>query len=166
MNSTKQSTKQAVLDAIPAGTKMTSAEIAAALGRGRSTVGKALAELEKAGRVTRDIGARQGARRASDSWSLATERGSSSRKGADARERLRPGQLDDLVLDYLRNRVAEGPLGPAAVAKGLSRSSGAVANCLARLAAAGQVRETRQSPRRYSPAAGSRRPRSPSRKTG
>ncbi|GDY33897.1 hypothetical protein [Gandjariella thermophila] len=46
----------------------TVAEIAAALGLGRSTVGKALVALESAGRAERSRGDRLGARRAPDSW--------------------------------------------------------------------------------------------------
>jgi hypothetical protein len=46
--------------------------------------------------------------------------------------RLRPGELDGLVLGYLSEHKEGGPLTPSAIAKGLERSSGAVANCLAR----------------------------------
>jgi hypothetical protein len=49
-------------------------------------------------------------------------------------KRLRPGELDGLVLAYLGERKEAGPLTPSAIAKGLGRSSGAVANCLARQA--------------------------------
>jgi hypothetical protein len=47
----------------------------------------------------------------------------------------------------------EVALGATAVANGLGRSSGAVGNCLARLAAAGQVRQVSERPRRCSRAA-------------
>jgi hypothetical protein len=50
-------------------------------------------------------------------------------------------------------------VGATAVAKALSRSAGAVGNCLTRLAAAGQVRQVSEKPRRYSsttPASGKR----------
>jgi hypothetical protein len=51
-----------------------------------------------------------------------------------AKRRLRPGELDGLVLAYLRKHK-DGPLTSTAIAKGLGgRSAGAVANCLARLA--------------------------------
>ena len=56
-------------------------------------------------------------------------------------KRLRPGGLDPLVLGYLRKHEADGPLTASAVAKGIKRSSGAVANCLARLAKAENVRD-------------------------
>ena len=46
--------------------------------------------------------------------------------------RLRPGELDGLVLTYMRRHEDEGPLSASAIVKGLGRSSGAVANCLTR----------------------------------
>ncbi len=50
-------------------------------------------------------------------------------------KRLRPGELDGLVLSYLCEHRKDGPLTATAIAKGLDgRSAGAVANCLARLA--------------------------------
>lgn len=50
------------------------------------------------------------------------------------KERLRPGELDGLVLSYLCKHREEGPLTATAVGKGIGRSPGAVANCLKRLA--------------------------------
>jgi hypothetical protein len=48
-----------------------------------------------------------------------------------AKKRLRPGDLDGLVLAYMRKHEAEWPLTATAIAKGLGgRSAGAVANCL------------------------------------
>jgi hypothetical protein len=64
-------------------------------------------------------------------------------------KRLRAGELDPLVLSYLRKHEADGPLTAGAVAKGIKRSSGAVANCLARLAKAEQVRQAKKKPRAY-----------------
>lgn len=64
--------------------------------------------------------------------------------------RLRPGQLDGLVLGYLRKHRKDGPLTATAVAKGLGgRSAGAVANCLARLAKEKKVRQAKRKPRSY-----------------
>lgn len=60
-----------------------------------------------------------------------------------------PWQLDGLVLDYMRKHATDEPLGPTAIAKGLGRSSGAVANCLARLASTKHVRKVSERPRRY-----------------
>jgi DNA-binding IclR family transcriptional regulator len=149
MSATKRSAQQAVIDALGVQEAATVSELAAAAGLGRSTVGKALAVLERSGQATRRGGERDGARRLPDRWSL-TARDASSSPDADAR-RLRPGQLDGLVLDYLREHANNEPHTPAAVAKALRRSSGAVGNCLARLAAAGRVRQTSDHPRCYSP---------------
>jgi hypothetical protein len=64
--------------------------------------------------------------------------------------RLRPGQLDGLVLAYLREHKADGPLTATSVAKGLGgRSAGAVSNCLARLARDEKVRQATKTPRAY-----------------
>jgi hypothetical protein len=47
-------------------------------------------------------------------------------------DRLGPGQLDGLVLDYMHKHATDEPLGSTTVAKGLGRSSSAVGNCLKR----------------------------------
>jgi hypothetical protein len=65
-------------------------------------------------------------------------------------KRLRPGQLDCLVLDYMKAHRKEGPLTATSIAKGLGgRSAGAVANCLSRLAEDGKVRQAKRTPRAY-----------------
>jgi hypothetical protein len=74
-------------------------------------------------------------------------------KPTAAGEHLKPGQLDELVLAYLKDNADSGPHGPTAVAKALVRSSGAVGNCLVRLTNAEQVRQDSEKPRRYSLAA-------------
>lgn len=63
--------------------------------------------------------------------------------------RLGPGELDKLVLTYMRRHKNDAPHSPSAVAKGIKRSSGAVANCLDRLAAVEKVRMAAKKPRRY-----------------
>lgn len=69
---------------------------------------------------------------------------------APHRKRLRPGELDRLVLSYLCRHKQDGPLTATAVAKGLGgRSAGAVSNCLARLAKARKVRLAKKTPRAY-----------------
>jgi predicted ArsR family transcriptional regulator len=153
MTTSKQSTMDAVLAALQSRDARTAADIAQAARLGRSTVGKALARLAEDGLVRRSAGGRAGTRRLPDRWSLAKRKGT-PRKGPGAR--LGPGQLDGLVLTYLEAHEGDGPLGPSAVAKGLGRSSGAVRNCLARLVAAGRVRQTGKTPRRYSAVAESR----------
>ncbi len=64
-----------------------------------------------------------------------------------AHKRLRPGELDGLVLSYLCKHEKDGPLTPTIVAKGVGRSARAVSNCLARLAKAKKVRWRKSSPR-------------------
>ena len=64
-------------------------------------------------------------------------------------KRLRPGELDDLVLAYMGTHEADGPLTASAIAKGIDRSSGAVANCLRRLSKAKKVRRAKQGPCAY-----------------
>jgi hypothetical protein len=65
------------------------------------------------------------------------------------KERLRPGELDGLVLSYLCKHRKEGPLTATAVGKGIGRSPGAVANCLKRLAKAKKVGLAKKAPRAY-----------------
>jgi hypothetical protein len=57
------------------------------------------------------------------------------------------------VLKFLKDNASSGPHGPTSVARGLQRSSGAVANCLDRLKAAKQIRQVGEKPRRYKIAA-------------
>jgi hypothetical protein len=67
-----------------------------------------------------------------------------------AKRRLRPGELDGLVLAYLREHAKDGPLTATSIAKDLGdRSAGAVANCLTRLAKDRKVRQAQQAPRAY-----------------
>lgn len=64
-------------------------------------------------------------------------------------KRLRPGELDGLVLSYLAERKDDGPLTATAIGKGIERSAGAVSNCLARLAKEQKVRQAKRKPRAY-----------------
>ena len=66
-------------------------------------------------------------------------------------KRLKPGELDGLVLAFMREHEKELPLSPTKIAKGISRSSGAVGNCLERLAKADppKVRRAKKAPRAY-----------------
>lgn len=68
---------------------------------------------------------------------------------AKPKERLRPGQLDGLVLGYMKKHEGELPITATKVARGIKRSSGAVGNCLERLAKAKKVRRVGKKPRRY-----------------
>ncbi len=68
---------------------------------------------------------------------------------AAKKKRLRPGELDGLVLAYMRKHEKEWPLTASAIGKGIERSSGAVANCLVRLRKAKKVRQAKRKPRAY-----------------
>jgi predicted ArsR family transcriptional regulator len=113
----------------------TAAQLAETTGLGRSTVSKLLATLERDGRITRTPGERDGRRRAADQWSKTTT------------ERLRPGQLDNLVMTHMRTLTE--PAGPVAVGRALGRSTGAVANCMKRRAKAGDLKQVEDKPLRY-----------------
>ncbi|OJU80816.1 MAG: hypothetical protein BGO11_19650 [Solirubrobacterales bacterium 70-9] len=149
--------EQKVIDALGAAEgEVTVDEVAAAAGIGRTSARKYLATLEDAGKVERTAGGREGKRRLPDRYSPIS--GEEPRPEAAVvdeppddgpAERLRPGGLDRLVIAYMREHADEGPLGPTAVAKGLERSSGAVGNCLARLAGTEKVELVRARPRRY-----------------
>lgn len=71
------------------------------------------------------------------------------KKKTSPQGRLRPGELDGLVLAHLKKRKDDGPLTASAVAKGIDRSSGAVANCLSRLTKDKKVRQAKKSPRAF-----------------
>jgi hypothetical protein len=155
MSPKQSSTEEQVMSALSARSEATVAELASATSRGRSTVGKTLVDLERSRKAIRIAGIRQGGTRLPDRWRLASKQESSStnpkpvirRRGQKA-GRLRPGQLDELVIAHMNKHAAE-PLGPAAVAKELGRSAGAIANCLARLAAADRLQQVADRPRRY-----------------
>jgi hypothetical protein len=68
---------------------------------------------------------------------------------AGKKDRLGPGGLDKLVLAYMRKHEEDAPHTPSAIAKGIERSSGAVANCLARLDKQKKVRLVKPKPREY-----------------
>ncbi len=155
--------KQAILEVLKVEPQASVAQIAVSAGVGRSTAGKLLAQLASDGEVRRTKGGRgDGNRRLPDLWSLARRQPAAN--DADAKpatagkpsgnaDRLKPGQLEPLVLAYLQENADSGPHGPTAVAKALERSSGAVGNCLVRLARNKRVNEVSARPRRYSLAA-------------
>lgn len=156
----KPPAEEALLKALSVQPDATAADLAATAGLGRSTASKTLARLEQAGEVRRSEGGRDGGRRLPDRWALASGEPEpdaapegSPTPAEDAKptsngERLKPGELDGLILSYLEKNPAE-PVGPTAVAKALRRSSGAVGNGLTRLARAKKVRQVNDRPRRY-----------------
>jgi hypothetical protein len=154
--------EQKVIDALAAAGEATVDEVAAAAGIGRTSSRKYLSALVDEDKARRTAGGRDGKRKLPDRFSLVSaeaEPAAGGKPEEDSRngsvERLRPGGLDELVLAYMRGHREEGPFGPTAVAKGLGRSSGAVGNCLARLASAGEeVTQVGVQPRRYAPKEG------------
>jgi predicted ArsR family transcriptional regulator len=136
-------TTQKLLAALSETPQSNAADLAAITGLGRSTVSKQLAALEKASAVKRTPGARDRGRRLPDRWSLPDAQATAGAAGG----RLRPGQLDTLVLDHMQTIVE--PVGPVAVARALGRSTGAVANCMARLTKTRKLRLVDDRPRRY-----------------
>lgn len=157
----------------------TAAELATLAGLGQSTVAKVLAAMELAGTSRREVAEPAAGRRPAARWSSVTPTPPASACGGRSRagdtkiaaapttaapaafegaaaeeaavgERLRPGQLGTLVLEYLLvHAEQEQGLSPTAVANGLGRSSGAVANAMAKFAASGDALLVSEAPRRY-----------------
>jgi hypothetical protein len=73
---------------------------------------------------------------------------------AARKKRLRPGELDGLVIAHMRKHEEEWPLTPSAIGKAIDRSAGAVANCLERLAKKRQARLVTRKPKAYELRAG------------
>ncbi len=67
---------------------------------------------------------------------------------ASRRNRLGKGELTTLVLEYLVSH-SDADLGPTVISRALQRSQGAVANCLTKLTADGDLVQTCEHPRRY-----------------
>lgn len=65
------------------------------------------------------------------------------------RRRLRPGELDEVVLAYMRKHKDDTPPAASAISKAIERSSDAVANCLLRLVKAKKVHQAKRKPRSY-----------------
>ena len=129
-------------------------EICAALGIGRTNARKYLAGLTVDKKVKREAGGREGRRKLPDVFSLPGKKKPAAKPGkstaAKSKDgRLGPGQLDKLVLGYMRSHKDDSPHTASAIGKGIKRSSGAVANCLGRLEKAKSVRLVKPKPRGY-----------------
>lgn len=72
-----------------------------------------------------------------------------TKKATTPTGRLRPGELDGLVLAFMRQHKKDLPLTATAIGNGIGRSPGAVANCLARLAKRREARQAKRKPRAY-----------------
>ncbi|MCW2995248.1 MAG: transcriptional regulator [Conexibacter sp.] len=131
----KADTAQRLLEALTEKPESTAAELAEATGLGRSTISRLLAKLQRDDQVTRTRGERDGRRRGADQWSKTTS------------ERLRPGQLDDIVMKHMLTLTE--PAGSVAVGRALGRSTGAVANCMKRRAKVGDLKQVEDKPLRY-----------------
>jgi predicted ArsR family transcriptional regulator len=139
ITSNKPTAAEKLREALALHPASTAAELVEISGLSRATITKQLAVLQKAGDATATEGTRNGRRgRPASRWSL---------EGQTERTRLRPGELDCLVLEHLRG--LDMPIGPTMVGKALDRSAGAVANCMVRLATAGKLKQTSNKPRRY-----------------
>jgi predicted transcriptional regulator len=147
----KGQTEQAVLDFIRRQGEASVDQVATGVGIGRTSARRYLVGLTAAGQVKRGPGGREGGRKYPDRFSAVKRRRGSTSRRATKRpgRRLRPGELDGLVLGYMRKQAKDGPLTATAIAKGIERSSGAVANCLARLGESGTVRQAKVRPRAY-----------------
>jgi predicted ArsR family transcriptional regulator len=141
-NTATSKTTQKITAALVDTPNSTAADLASTTGLSRSTVTKQLAALERAGTVSRTLGARDRGRRLPDKWSLTPADATPPAAG-----RLRPGQLDALVLEHTQTLTE--PVGPVAVAQALGRSAGAVANCMERLTKTNKLRRIEDRPRRY-----------------
>src|ERR1700686_1830330 len=108
--------KQAILEVLKVEPQASVAQIAVSAGAGRSTAGKLLAQLDSDGKVRRAEGGRDGKRRLPDLWSLAGEQpaanganakpvGATGGKPSGDADRLKPGQLEPLVLAYLKENA-------------------------------------------------------------
>ncbi|HEY1854277.1 MAG TPA: hypothetical protein VGG40_06785 [Solirubrobacterales bacterium] len=149
--------KEAIV-ALQASPESTVEDVAGVVGVGRSTAHKYLAALITDGKVQRYAGGRDEGRRLPDRYSLvADEEGDGAGPGSAPEaakptskpSRLRPGELDGLVVGFMRDHADKAPFTPGAVAGGLKRSNGAVGNCLERLASREEVDRVSDKPRRY-----------------
>lgn len=147
--SRKDQTRQMVLEFVIEKGEVTVDEVVAGVGISRTSARKYLASLEADKKLTRTPGGRQGRRQLPDQFSPVKGRRPAPKGTKGSSGRLRPGELDGLVLAYLRQHQADGPLTASKVGKGIERSSGAVANCLERLARREQVSQMAQRPRAY-----------------
>jgi DNA-binding MarR family transcriptional regulator len=157
MATSEQFSPEAILVGLAEHPEATAAELAEAVGIGKSTATRYLAALETEGKARRTPGGWSEGRRFADRWSVTPAEAEIAAGGISApsvppregsAERLAPGALGPLVLAYLAAHPGDS-FGPAAVGKALGRSGGAVSNALAAMAVRGEVKEVTNKPRRY-----------------
>lgn len=128
-------------------------ELPAAYASGRASDGHKGGE-PAAKSATSKPGRTKAARSRSGKQSAVRKASSASKQsGAGKPERLKAGELEPLVLAYLKENKGTAPHGPSQVAKALGRSSGAVGNCLVRLTDAKKAKRVTDKPLRYDIAA-------------
>jgi predicted ArsR family transcriptional regulator len=150
----KQSTDERIIEFLREKGTATVDEVCAALKIGRTSARKYLAGLKVEKKINRESGGRDGRRRLPDVFSVTGKPKPAGKRGKPTpakpkNGRLGPRQLDKLVLDYMRSHRDDSPHTASAIAKGIKRSSGAVANCLGRQAKEENVRLVKPKPREY-----------------
>jgi len=65
------------------------------------------------------------------------------------KKKLRPGELDVLILIYMHREYNHGQLTPTAISKGIDQPRKAVAKCLERLAKEEKIRAVPRTPLAY-----------------
>jgi DNA-binding MarR family transcriptional regulator len=169
MAKSEQFSPEAILAGLAEHPDATAAELAESIGIGKSTATRHLAALEAQGKARRTPGGWDDGHRFADRWSVtppeaevalpekpstpkprvaAADPTSSPPAPGASGDRLAPGALGTLVLEYLAARPGES-FGPSAVGKALGRSGGAVSNALAAMAVRGEVDQVGDKPRRY-----------------
>ena len=168
-----------VTEAVAALPGATAAEVAGALGIGRSTAAKRLARLETVGALQRSPGGRSAGAKVADRWFPAPVGAGTPPEQAPSEDRAPAGDAaatdppgadaatanDESSGPEASRRLAPGALGalvreylaarpsqsfgPSGIAKALGRSAGAVSNALSAMAASGEAVQVAQRPRRY-----------------
>ncbi len=153
--SEKQPIEQQIVAFLKEKGEATVEDVVAGIKISRTSARKYLAGLTHEGTVNREPGGREGRRKLPDRFSVPAKkparkgRSAKAARGGSKNGRLGPGELDKHVLAYMRKHKDEAPHSPSAISKGIERSSGAVANCLARLEKRSEVRLARKKPRAY-----------------
>jgi DNA-binding MarR family transcriptional regulator len=166
---TEKLTPDVVLAGMARHPEATAAELAEAVGIGKSTATRYLAALEADGKARRIPGGWNEGRRFADRWSMSAlapvattadaplsevagggnrDTGADESTSSDPSRRLGRGALGGLILAFLAARPDES-FGPSSLGKALERSAGAVSNSLAAMAERGEVELVSDKPRRY-----------------